>query len=59
MVGHRLARQTPPAATTAELWLHIERACIQIPQTHISSLIRFIPDSVAVIIAAHGSDTKY
>ncbi|GFW28331.1 transposable element Tcb2 transposase [Trichonephila clavipes] len=47
LVSQRLTQITPPAATSDQLWLHVEAAWSAVPQEHIQSLFESMPRRVA------------
>lgn len=58
-VAHRLARQTPAAATVDELYTRVDRAWQDIPQALIQSLFDSMPRRLEAVIASHGGFTRY
>ncbi|GFU72376.1 transposable element Tcb1 transposase [Trichonephila clavipes] len=50
---------THPAATTDELWQHVEAAWSAIPPKHIESLLESMPGGVAMVISNNGGYSGY
>ncbi|PSN35629.1 Transposable element Tc1 transposase [Blattella germanica] len=53
MVGRRLIRQGPPAATLDDLWTRIQTVWRDIPQEAIQDLFDSMPRRIETLIAAH------
>ncbi|GFU05205.1 transposable element Tcb1 transposase [Trichonephila clavipes] len=54
MVAQRLSQNTPPAATTDQLWQRVEVAWSAVPQEHIQSLFESMLRRVAAVISNNG-----
>ena len=59
MIAERLARDTPPSATTDQLWQYVEAAWNAIPQQHIQSLFDSMLRRVAAVIERSDNNTQH
>ncbi|GFS61723.1 hypothetical protein TNCV_2169501 [Trichonephila clavipes] len=54
-----ITRDTPPAATSDQLWQYVEAARTAVPQGYIQSLFDSMPRRVAVVITNNNGCTNY
>ncbi|GFY19744.1 transposable element Tcb1 transposase [Trichonephila clavipes] len=59
LVGRRLARDPPPAASKGERLLRIQKMWNYFPHADIQNLCDSMPRRIAALIAARGGYTKY
>ncbi|GFU46832.1 transposable element Tcb1 transposase [Trichonephila clavipes] len=58
-VAQRLTQNTPPAATTDQLWQRLKVAWSDVPQEYIQSLLESMPRRVEAVIYSNGGYSGY